>query len=234
MVGIRHENDNTREESVSTRLPVRPDEEYVRSLEAPGIFFPVDAPIEIEFGSGKGRFLIESAGLDPARNFLGIERSLSYYRIGRDRLARAGAPNARIIRGDAADLAGSLPRAGIRGFHAYFLDPWPKKRQQKRRLLTASFFALLWRAASPDALLRAVTDHEGYAGDIARALDDAGPGLWTAIPWESAPNPPPTHFELKYRAAGRPLYRFLRARGSGEAPAGIVSSETTSRQKRRK
>ena len=43
--------------------------------------FGRDAPLEIEIGSGKARFLIAAARDNPAHDFLGLERSLSYYRL---------------------------------------------------------------------------------------------------------------------------------------------------------
>ena len=168
-------------------------------------------PTEIELGTGKGRFLIESGRRHPERNFLGFERSLAYYRIARDRVARSGLENVRVLRADARDLAALVPESGADAFHAYFLDPWPKKKQRKRRLLDRDFLDLLASRTRTSGLLRIVTDHREYAeairGSLAELQAEGRP--WAEEEWGSREAPPPTHYELKYRAAGRPLYRFL-------------------------
>jgi tRNA (guanine-N7-)-methyltransferase len=169
------------------------------------------SPLEIEFGTGKARFLIESARLRPDRRFLGIERSLAYYRIARDRVARSGLANARVVRADAAEAVEHLPPDSVAAFHAYFLDPWPKKKQRKRRLLGERFLSAAANGARSGALFRIITDHEDYGDSIAAAIENAisAGAPWRAAEWESAPAPPPTHYELKYRAAGRTFRRFL-------------------------
>lgn len=195
----------------STRLPLSADEHFVHALADPRSLFPEARPIEVELGTGKGRFLIESGRRHPERNFLGFERSLAYYRIARDRVARSGLSNVRILRADARDIATLIPESGGDAFHAYFLDPWPKKKQHKRRLLDRAFLSLLASRTRPNGILRIVTDHEEYAAAIGEALKAlAGEtGGWTEEEWSSREAPPPTHYELKYFAAGRRIFRFL-------------------------
>jgi len=174
----------------------------------PAKLFGREAPLEIELGTGKARFLIEAARRQPAHDFLGIERALSYYRFSRERLARSGLGNARVLRADGRlFVTTSVAPASVYAFHVYFPDPWPKKRQRKRRLLDALFLDVLASRLVPGGLLRVATDHPGYAGELAvllqtvRELEDAG--------WDSMPAPPPTHYEIKYREEGRPIRRFL-------------------------
>ena len=174
----------------------------------PAKLFGREAPLEIELGTGKARFLIEAARRQPAHDFLGIERALSYYRFSRERLARSGLGNARVLRADGRlFVTTSIAPASVYAFHVYFPDPWPKKRQRKRRLLDALFLDVLASRLVPGGLLRVATDHPGYAGELAvllqtvRELEDAG--------WDSMPAPPPTHYEIKYREEGRPIRRFL-------------------------
>ncbi len=195
----------------STRLPLTPDEHVRTAPFSPGALFPGEAPLEIEFGSGKARFLIESGRRHPDRNYLGLERSLSYYRIARDRVERAGLPNVCIVRAQAEEIVDFLADSSVSAFHAYFLDPWPKKKQRKRRLLRAEFFASTFPKAVPGATFRVVTDHEEYAAAIGEAIEEirrSGIG-WRPAPWESEEAPPPTHYELKYRVLGRDFHRFL-------------------------
>jgi len=212
--GPRSPEDPGEDRDERLRLPVAPDEEFFHGDPPLAALFGgerADRPLEVEFGTGKGRFLLESARLHRDRDFLGIERSLAYYRIARDRIARAALTNARVLRADAAEIVERLPRGSVSGFHAYFLDPWPKKRQRKRRLLGPSFLAGAAVRARPGALFRIVTDHAEYAEAIREAIDVAiaGGAPWTVGDWDSVPAPPPTSYEIKYRAAGRTFHRFL-------------------------
>jgi tRNA (guanine-N7-)-methyltransferase len=121
---------------------------------------------------------------------------------------RSGLRNAAIVRSDAHRfVTGCVAPGSVRTFHVYFPDPWPKKRQRKRRLLDALFLETLASRLEPGGHLRVKTDHPGYAAELAvllqtvPALEDVG--------WESEAAPPPTHYEIKYLAEGRPIRRFL-------------------------
>jgi tRNA (guanine-N7-)-methyltransferase len=165
------------------------------------------APLEVEIGSGKARFLIEAARDNPTHDFLGLERSLSYYRVCRDRVRRSGLPNIRVLRADGRLFAEGLPGASVHAFHVYFSDPWPKKRQRKRRFLDAVTLELLASRLEPGGLLRIATDHAGYGATVA-SLSETVSAL-ERLEWSRYPEPPFTHYELKYRAEGRPIWRLL-------------------------
>lgn len=166
------------------------------------------APLEVELGSGKARFLIEAARAFPTHDFLGLELSLAYYRVCRERIVRSGLANARALRAEGrrfVELA--LEPASVRAFHVYFPDPWPKKRQRKRRLLDAATLGLLASRLEPGGLLRIATDHAGYAAAISPLLETVP--VLERLAWTDLPSPPDTHYELKYRAEGRTIWRFL-------------------------
>ncbi len=169
--------------------------------------FGRQAPLEVEIGSGKARFLIEAARANLSHDFLGIERSLSYYRLCRDRVARSGLANVRVLRADGRLFVESLGPGSVHAFHVYFPDPWPKKRQRKRRLLDGVTLELFATRLEPGGLLRIVTDHADYGAGIG-LLAQTVPVL-EPLAWNEFPAPPPTHYEVKYRAEGRPLWRFL-------------------------
>ncbi len=173
----------------------------------PATLFVRRAPLEVEIGSGKARFLVEAARETPAHDFLGIERSLSYYRICRDRVERAGLSNARMVRAEGRIFAEALPLGSVRAFHIYFPDPWPKKKQKKRRFLDGVTLEILARRLEPGGTLRIATDHSGYGSGLDPILESV-PSL-QRLAWEELPAPPPTHYELKYRQEGRAIWRYL-------------------------
>jgi len=166
------------------------------------------APLEVEIGSGKARFLVSAARACPEHDFLGVERALAYYRICRDRLERLGLPNASIVRADARIfVTAALAPESVRAFHVYFPDPWPKKRQRKRRLLDGVFLETLSARLEPGGVLRVATDHPDYGSGLEPLLATV-PSL-SLLAWDALPPPPPTNYALKYEREGRPIWRFL-------------------------
>lgn len=205
----------TDQTSTSPRFPASPDEElWSGRVLVPEELFGRRSPLEIELGTGKARFLIEAARADADHDFLGVERSLSYYRLSRNRIARSAVTNARIIRADARLFVTSVAPESVRAFHIYFPDPWPKKRQRKRRLLDGVFLEILASRLERGGLLRIVTDHHGYAEELSPLLQTVS-GL-EEVDWDRVPAPPATHYEIKYRAEGRLIRRFLLRKPSSD------------------
>jgi tRNA (guanine-N7-)-methyltransferase len=176
----------------------------------PRSVFGRQAPLEVEIGSGRALFLVAAARASPEHDFLGLERSLSYYRVCRERVARSGLVNARVLRADGRLLAESLRPRSIRAFHVYFPDPWPKKKQRKRRLLDAVTLELFASRLEAGGALRIATDHADYGHAIGALLETVG--TLERLEWDALPPPPPTNYERKYQAEGRPIWRFLLVR----------------------
>ncbi|MFG0286189.1 MAG: tRNA (guanine(46)-N(7))-methyltransferase TrmB [Phycisphaerales bacterium JB039] len=189
------------------------------------------SPLEVEIGTGKGAFLIQQARLQPETNFLGVEWAGEFYLYAADRIrrwrSRGMLDNVRMLRADATEwLAWRVPPGVISVLHLYFSDPWPKARHHKKRVVRDSVLADAWRALTPGAEIRIVTDHDDYwawmEDHFARwtspeawrllNLDPAG----EAGPYERLPFDRPasaeagelvgTNFERKYRREGRPFH----------------------------
>jgi tRNA (guanine-N7-)-methyltransferase len=191
------------------RFPGSPDEElWPARLFEPERRFGRIAPLEVEIGSGKARFLIAAARAHPDRDFVGVERSLSYYRLCRDRVERSDLTNAAAIRADGARFVETALRpASVSAFHVYFPDPWPKKKQRKRRLLDGVFLEAAAARLSAGGILRIATDHPEYGRELDALVETVA--AFERLAWEDLPPPPPTNYELKYAREGRPIWRFL-------------------------
>ncbi|MGC8916258.1 MAG: tRNA (guanosine(46)-N7)-methyltransferase TrmB [Thermoanaerobaculum sp.] len=165
-------------------------------------------PLELELGVGKGRFAIAWAQAHPEVGVLGVERARKYLELSALRAARAGVANLRLAHTTAEDLLfRCLPEASVSAVHVYFPDPWPKKRHHKRRLFKPENVARLAEVMEPGALLRVKTDYGDYAAVIAEVVDKNG--HFTAEDAEQAfADIPLTHFEIKYQAQGRQVFRF--------------------------
>lgn len=101
------------------------------------IVFNNNQPLHVEIGMGKGDFIYNMALKYPEINFVGIEkysgviaRAIKKYPKKLD--------NLRVINVDALIL-GKIFDKEIDTIYLNFSDPWPKKRQAKRRLTSEIF-----------------------------------------------------------------------------------------------
>ena len=176
-------------------------------------FFGNANPVVLEIGSGKGRFLVTSATEHPERNYLGIEKSLHYHRVIHDRVARRGITNVRLVNHDAfVVLQKMIGDALLAEVHIYFPDPWPRPREQKRRIIRPEALMEIRRTLVPGGLGVFVTDHRNYFEKAAPLIEE----FFAAERRIPGPDDPPrTNYEAKYREEGREIYevRFANAKG---------------------
>ena len=173
--------------------------------------FPVDRPIEIEIGIGKGRFLLEAAEKRPDINHLGVEWANKYLRFAESRAQRRRLENIRFVRVDAREMMSSIPARSVHAMYVFYPDPWPKKRHHKRRFLREDMAAELARILVDGGKLHVATDHEDYWEALQPVFDDH-PGF---VRQESFGGPefpigegePLTHFEIKYAVEERNRHR---------------------------
>lgn len=173
-------------------------------------------PVEVDIGSGKGRFLIESGRAHPERNFLGIERSLKWIRHAEERVVKSRLRNVRLVCADAAGLIAQVfPDASVSAYHLYHPDPWPKKRHHKRRIVKPEFVADLARTLERGGALSIQSDVRTLFEEIVQAVE-ANPDF-EPVPFEEPANPDfdgLTSFERKYLKEGRDIHRAkFRRRG---------------------
>ncbi|MBE6147059.1 MAG: tRNA (guanosine(46)-N7)-methyltransferase TrmB [Firmicutes bacterium] len=100
-------------------------------------YFSNSNPIHIEIGMGKGQFIIEKAKRYPDINFIGIEKYDSVIARAIEKIPE-GLPNLAVIRMNALEIEKVFSKE-IDCVYLNFSDPWPKKRQVKRRLTSDVF-----------------------------------------------------------------------------------------------
>ena len=186
-----------------TDLVINPRETGLIRLDLARLFGNAHRVI-LEIGSGKGRFLIASAVEQPDVNFIGIEKSLHYHRVISERVAKRGLRNARLINYDAfLVLREMIPDASLSEIHIYFPDPWPRKREQKRRIIRPEALTEMRRTLVAGGSGIYVTDHREYFEAAAPLIAEFFRAE-TRIPGPD--DPPRTNYEAKYRAEGREIY----------------------------
>src|SRR5512133_1762822 len=155
--------------------------------------FGNDHPVVLEIGSGKGRFLIGSAIEQPDVNFIGVEKSLHYHRVIAERVRKRHLTNVRLVNHDAfLVVRDMLPDASLREIHIYFPDPWPRKRERKRRIIRPEVLEQFRRVLVDGGSGTYVTDHREYFEEAA-PLIEAAFRAERRIP--SHDDPPRTNYE---------------------------------------
>lgn len=150
---------------------------------------PVDA-VWLEIGFGGGEHIATQAARHPETGFIGCEPYIEGMAKALTRIDEAGLGNVRLHMDDARPLMRSLATASLDRVFILFPDPWPKKKQQKRRLIQPDFLDELARVLKPGAAVRFATDVMSYADEaLARFLQHGAFG-WTAQhpdDWRIAP-----------------------------------------------
>lgn len=95
----------------------------------------------IEIGCGKGRFITETAKRDPDTLFIGIEREQGALVMAMEKAMEQEIANIRFLDIDAECLCEIFEEGEIDGVYLNFSDPWPKRKQAKRRLTHRDFLA---------------------------------------------------------------------------------------------
>ena len=116
-------------------------------------------PLHLEIGTGKGRFILQMAQRHPKINYIGIEKYSSVLLRGVEAQEELQLPNIRFIRGDAEMICAYFDVHEIERIYLNFSDPWPKKRNAKRRLPSRQFLARYSIILSDDGRIEFKTDN---------------------------------------------------------------------------
>jgi len=176
--------------------------------------FENDFPVEVDLGSGSGKFLVAAGVRFPNRNFLGIERLLGRVRKTRRKACRLQLTNVRVLRLEIGYAVRYLiPPNSISRFHLSFPDPWPKRRHHHRRLVDEEFLRAVISALKPGGELWIKTDHADYFQYIEKMITSFN-WMFVQAPWED--EYPPTDFETEFLVHNVPIYRLRLSKVSRE------------------
>ena len=169
-----------------------------------------DLPVRelwLEIGFGGGEHLAARARENPDVGFIGCEPFVNGVAKLLASIDEHKLENVRVRAGDALELIEAAPAASFSRIFLLYPDPWPKRRQNKRRLVSEAMIAGLARVARPGAELRFATDIDDYAGWTLRRFLASPDFVWNARraddwrkPWRGWSA---TRYEAKARGAGR-------------------------------
>jgi tRNA (guanine-N7-)-methyltransferase len=174
--------------------------------------FPANvADVWLEIGFGGGEHLVASALAHRDVGVIGCEPFVNGMAKALGAIDAHRLDNVRLHDGDATHLLPRLPSGSIARVFLLYPDPWPKRRQRKRRFVNDATVAELARIMKPGAMLRFATDIDDYAGWTLEHLRRSGRFVWTAEradDWRKPfPDWPGTRYEAKaLREGRRPVY----------------------------
>lgn len=114
----------------------------------------------LEIGCGKGGFLIEQAKRYPGINFIGIERTPSLMLNALEYIKKNEMNNILLSGLNAQFLEEFFAPGEIDRLYLNFSDPWPKKRNAKRRLTSSVFLEKYQQILSSNKKVAFKTDNK--------------------------------------------------------------------------
>jgi tRNA (guanine-N7-)-methyltransferase len=184
-------------------------------LDPCSIFGGGDRSLWVEIGFGGGEHLAIQAARHPEIGFIGCEVFENGIAKLLARIRHSCIENIRIFTDDGRLLIGALPIASIERVFILFPDPWPKRRHEGRRIVSRGTLDALARVMTDGADLRLGTDNREFLSWVLERATDHPAFEWLArrpSNWCERPADwPPTRYEEKAQAAGRPAI-FLRFR----------------------
>lgn len=174
------------------------------------------APLYIEIGMGKGRFIVDNALKYPDINFIGIERYSSVLLRALQKLDELETipSNLKFICMDAKSVEDVFEKGEVDKIYLNFSDPWPKDRHAKRRLPSREFLTRFDKVLKADGIIEFKTDNRGLFDFAVEELEPAGWKL-KELTYDLHNDPKMnegnimTEYEEKFSSIGNPICKYI-------------------------
>lgn len=176
--------------------------------------FGMDAPIYVEIGMGKGKFITTLAAENPGICYIGVEKYASVLiRAIEKKREREDLTNLDFLAVDAALLPEIFAPGEVDRIYLNFSDPWPKERHARRRLTSTEFLARYEQFLKPDGEICFKTDNRGLFDFSVESAKEAGWEL-SQVTYDLHHSPYAegnvmTEYEEKFSALGNPIHRMV-------------------------
>lgn len=168
----------------------------------------------LEIGSGLGGFLLGLSALYPQERILGVEVAYNAFATALKKLAKEKAEkkNFLLVNAPIEKILPYLPGERLEAIYINFPDPWPKKRQQHRRLSSIPLQHEYYRLLKEGGKLYFRTDNPDLFEDTKTYFQNCGLFDFETIePFysEKVDYLPATEYEKKFRAKGVTIHLLI-------------------------
>jgi len=151
--------------------------------------YPEAEIVCVEVGCGKGKFTVETAMANPGMLMIAIEKDENCLVMAMEYALRENVQNVFFISDDAVNLCDIFDHGEVDCIYLNFSDPWPRKKNAKRRLTSPVFLEIYKKFLLPGQQIHFKTDNlplyeyslEQFAGcgfdlsEVTRDLHENGP-----------------------------------------------------------
>ena len=163
----------------------------------------------VELGCGKGKFTAETAAANPEVLLVAVEKCREAMVVAMEKAQAMGLTNVFFIDMDVANMESVFAPGEIDRLFVNFPDPWPRKKNAKRRLTFRTFLEIYCRCIQEGGELHFKTDNaplfafslEEFAAcglEVKNVTDDLHRDGIVGIM---------TGYEEKFHALGTPIHR---------------------------
>ncbi|MBP5971396.1 tRNA (guanosine(46)-N7)-methyltransferase TrmB [Brasilonema sp. CT11] len=187
----------------------------INPLDWEKVYAKPKAPLHLDIGSARGRFLLSMAKIEPDWNFLGLEIREPLVVDANKWRDELGLTNLHYVfcnvNNSLRSLFSSLPKASLQRVTIQFPDPWFKNRHAKRRVVQPELVAEIAEFLIPGGIVFLQSDIEFVAVEMCDrftnhpAFQRLGTGEWLA----QNPLTVSTEREMVTINKGEPVYRAL-------------------------
>lgn len=121
--------------------------------------FQINGEIYLELGCGRGKFLCTQALVNKHINYIGIDLKDEVLIYALKKALENGVKNIRIIPMNISKIEDVFGKNEIERIYVNFCNPWPKRRQKKRRLTHTIFLNMYKKFLKPKSEIWFKTDN---------------------------------------------------------------------------
>lgn len=166
--------------------------------------------LHLEIGSGKGDYWKQMSEMYPEVGWVGVEKNASIAALALKKVEEDHRDNRRFINQDAKDLEQWFEENELDVIHLNFSDPWPKKRNMKRRLSHHSFLNVYKKLLSDDGKIIMKTDNTKLFEYSIIEFQNSGfilEEVYLDFRKEEHSEDAITEYESKFMKKNQPIYR---------------------------